>query len=510
MRVGHEEPRDVKPLNFHQNRRSTPAQICEAAVLLHGQGRLAEAEQLYRSVLAKDRGDFGALHGLGIMHLQQGKPAEGARLIRKALARNPASVEAQGNLGNALGALRRYDEALACFERALALRPGIAETHNNLGTILWKLGRHAEALGHYETAIGVNPNYAEAHNNLGLALKDFNRFEEALPHWRQAQTIRPRYGAAHWNESLACLALGDYELGWRKYEWRWITPEAGVANRGLPQPLWRGEALEGKTILLHAEQGLGDTLQFARYVPMVAARGGRVVLEVQKPLVKLLAGLDGVAEIHAQGAPLPRFDVQCPLMSLPLAFRTRLETIPAAVPYLQAGELQVAAWRQRVAGLPGLRVGLVWAGSPRPFQPLAQEVDQRRSITFRHFAPLATVPGVSFVSLQKGEPAAQTRHPPAGMVIHDWTDDLHDFADTAALITALDLVISVDTSVVHAAGALAKPAWMLNRFDSCWRWLVGRNDSPWYPSLRQFRQPQPGDWDMVMRDVRQALIDYAK
>ncbi|HUZ73953.1 MAG TPA: tetratricopeptide repeat-containing glycosyltransferase family protein [Stellaceae bacterium] len=480
--------------------------MSEEALALHRQGRLAAAERLYDALIGKNHDNFEALHGLGLIKLQRGNPVESLRLIRKAVKQNPNSVEAQGNLGNVLVILERYDEALVHFETALALRPGFAATHNNLGTVLWRLGRQDAALAHFRTALALAPGYAEAHNNLGLVLKDCNRFEEAIEHWTKAEAIRPSYGEAHWNEALGRLALGQYEIGWAKFEWRWLTPVSGVRPRNFTQPLWRGEPLEGRTILLHAEQGLGDTLQFARFVPLVAARGGRVVLEVQPPLAPLLARLDGVAEICRQAAPLPPFAVQCPLMSLPLAFGTRLETIPVTMPYLPVDPARAAVWQQRVAALDGLRVGLVWAGAPRPFQPRAHDVDRRRSITLQHFAPLADVPGVSFISLQKGAPAAQTRTPPAGMVIHDWTETLRDFADTAALIAALDLVISVDTSVVHAAGGLARPVWLLNRYDSCWRWLVGRTDSPWYPTLRQFRQPRPGDWATVMQEVRAALV----
>jgi hypothetical protein len=275
--------------------------------------------------------------------------------------------------------------------------------------------------------------------------------------------------------------------------------------RRYTQPRWDGRECHDRIVLLHAEQGFGDALQFCRYVPLVAARA-RVLLEVPRPLLRLLSGLEGVEQIVAEGDKLPSFDFCAPLMSLPHVFGTELETIPARTPYLAAPPARVAAWRERLAALPRRRIGLVWAGNPRPHQPEANAVDRRRSTSLDRFAPLAEVPGVSFVSLQKGAAAVQSRTPPSGMVVHDWTEELVDFAETAALVEALDLVISVDTSVVHLVGALGKEIWMLNRFDGCWRWLLDRTDSPWYPTLRQFRQRRPGDWDGVISDIRDALI----
>ena len=259
-----------------------------------------------------------------------------------------------------------------------------------------------------------------------------------------------------------------------------------------------------RVVLVHAEQGLGDTLQFCRYVPLVAA-GSKLVLEVQAPLRRLLSGLPGIAAIVARGDRLPPYDAHAALLSLPLLVGTRLPTIPCEIPYLAADPRDCARWRQRLGGLSGLRVGLVWAGGFRPDQPWAAAVDRRRSMALAQMAPLAAIAGVSFLSLQKGEPAGQALSPPAGMVLHDFTAELADFTDTAALIEALDLVISVDTAVAHLAGALGKPVWLLNRFDTCWRWLLDRDDSPWYPSLRQFRQPVAGDWASVMAAVSAAL-----
>jgi len=288
-------------------------------------------------------------------------------------------------------------------------------------------------------------------------------------------------------------------------------------KRNFPQPMWKGEALHGQRILLHAEQGFGDALQFIRYAPLVAERGGQVVVECQPGLKTLLTSIAEIAQIIDQGETLPAFDLHCPLMSLPLAFGSRVETIPAAIPYLRADAARMARWRERldqekawpstVNPPPGgsLKVGLVWAGKERPHQITLRPVNARRSMSLSQFAPLADVPGVVFVSLQKGGPAAQARTPPEGMRLVDWTDELEDFADTAALIECLDLVISVDTAVAHLAGALGKPVWLLNRFDTCWRWFAEREDSPWYPAMRLFRQPRYMEWEPVIASVRKQL-----
>lgn len=449
------------------------------------------------------------LHALGLSHLRAGRPGEAARILRRLVREAPDSVEAHGNLANALLALGELDKAAHSYRTALALAPDMAETHNNLATVLWQLGERDAALEHFRTAIALAPTYAAALNNLGLALQQLNRHVEAIAAWRKAQAVMPGYAEAHWNEALARLALGEYTLGWRKYEWRWRTRSTGLVARQNLGRLWLGDApLAGKSVLLTAEQGLGDTLQFVRYAPLLALRGARVMIEAQPALVPLLRRLPGVARLLAQGEVLPQTDFHCPLLSLPLVFGTTLETIPDRVPYLTADPAKVARWKLRLNHLSGLHIGLAWAGAKRPAMPLDHDVDGRRSITLAHFAPLAGLAGAQFVSLQKGAAAAQTRTPPRGLVVHDWTGELHDFDDTAALIAALDLVISVDTSVVHAAGALAKPTWLLNRFDSCWRWLVARNDSPWYPTLRQFRQERPGDWEAVMRAMRRALAEY--
>ena len=295
---------------------------------------------------------------------------------------------------------------------------------------------------------------------------------------------------------MARLAQGDMPAGWEEYEWRWKMTRLIKARRNFAQPQWRGEAAGGQTLLIHAEQGLGDTLQFCRYAKLAAARGLRVIMEVQQPLVRLLRGLPGVDLVMARGEELPAFDFHCPMLSMPLVVGTTITTIPSAASYLHADETEVAAWRTRLAAMAnqGFRIGLVWAGAAMA------GADRRRSLAPDRLAPLCDLSGLHFFSLQKGGPAA-----PARFLLTDFMHEIDDFADTAALIANLDLVISVDTAVAHLAAALGKPVWVLNRFDSCWRWLVGRRDSPWYPSLRLYRQQRPGDWTPVLAEIARDL-----
>jgi tetratricopeptide (TPR) repeat protein len=430
----------------------------------------------------------------------------------RALALAPDFAEAHCHRGSALHALQRFDEALTSFDRALALRPAYADAQCNRGAALHALKRYDEALAACDRSIALQPDYAEAHCNRGATLQDLARYEEALTSFSRALVLRPDFAGAHNNEALCRLLMGDFERGWQQHEWRWQTDQLASEKRGFPQPLWLGSGeLAGKTILLHAEQGFGDTLQFCRYVPLVAARGARVVLEVQRPLVALMGTLAGDAQIIARGDPLPAFDLHCPLLSLPLALRTRLDTIPAQTPYLAAQEDKVHAWRDRLGGHAKPRIGLVWAGNPRKELPSCNQVDGLRSMEFAKLAPLLEVADCEFYSLQKGDDAvAQLRASTLRQHVVDWTDDLRDFSDTAALIENLDLVIAVDTAVAHLAGALNKPIWLLNRYNTCWRWLLDREDSPWYPTARLFRQDASRTWDGVVTRVCAALRDYAR
>jgi tetratricopeptide (TPR) repeat protein len=539
----------------------------EHAVALHRGGMLAEAAAFYARILATAPHHVDALHLLGVVRHQQGRNDEALPLIGAALRFAPRNVAIVSNYGLVLSALgrhdaavaafdralaldpnhaaalnnraadftelERYDEALASCERALAITPDFADAHCNRGIVLLKLERAPEALASFDKAIAIDPTDARAHSNRGAALQALERFEEAVASCDRAIALRPRYAgafhnralalieqgrheealaafrevfavdpghtAARWHEALLRLLRGEYPAGWDGYEWRFKHKEIGLRMRDFSVPQWRGEPLAGRTILLHAEQGFGDTIQFARYASMVAAQGARAILEVQPALVSLMASLPGTAMIFARGDPLPAFDAHCPMPSLPLAFATTLETVPAQTPYLAAPADRIAQWRARLpAGAP--RVGLVWSGNPR------HKNDRSRSLSFDTLAPLVAVPGIDFISLQKEPRPADTEALARSHNVLDLGPELQDFGDTAAAISLLDLVITVDTSIAHLAGALHKPVWILLPTRVDWRWLLDREDSPWYPTARLFRQRAAGDWARVITRVRQELL----
>ncbi len=424
----------------------------------------------------------------------EGRFAAAAACYRAALAMAPAMAEAEANLCAALQATGDLAGAIAAGEAALRLAPGFAEAAANLGNAKLTIGDFAGAERAYRQALAHRADFPAAWSNLGAALRDQGRLDEAEAACRAALALSPHSAAAHYNLALVLLTAGRYREGWAEHEWRWRT--GTMAPRDFPCPPWRGEGLAGRRILLHAEQGLGDTLQFVRYVPLIAAMGADVVLEVQAPLKRLLAEVAGVAAIHACGEALPACDYHAPLMSLPHRLGTELATVPAQIPYLPR---PAPLFPGLADAREGLRVGLVWAGDPRPGEPRAHFADRRRSLPLAAFAPLAEIPGIRLVSLQKGVAATET--PPPGLELEAALDSVRDFADTAAVIMGLDLVISVDTSVAHLAGGLGKPVWLLSRFDGCWRWLAGRDDSPWYPTLRLYRQTAPGAWAAVITRV---------
>ena len=405
----------------------------------------------------------------------------------------------------------RLVEALALYDSALAADPGVASGWANRAMVLRLLERHDEALHSINRAIGLAPSVASHLGDRAIMLSDLGRYDEALRDFENCLTLDPEFRRIRPNYAFACLAKGDFERGWALFEARF---EAGLSNRpeGGPPP-WDGvELLAGKTILMRHEQGLGDALQFCRYASDLKAMGARVLVETQPPLVALFGTLAGVDGVSVMSEPLPEADLQCPLMSMPLLMGTRIESIPGSVPYLRADRAKVEAWRRRLGPAERLRVGLVWSGGER-FSPTERWVNRRRNISLALLAPLNGL-DVDFISLQKGEPAeselrAAKRQGWDGPDIVETADGLLDFSDTAALIETLDLVISVDTSTAHLAGALGKPVWVLSRYDTCWRWLTDRDDSPWYPSLRLFRQARFSDWEAVVARVRSALAALA-
>ncbi len=484
------------------------------AFALNALGRHDAAFAAANRALALKSGFADALNNRGVALAGLERPGEALATFEKVLAAKPDFPEAWSNRSCALRDLGLPGDALASCDRALALRPNYAEAWSNRANALSDLNRPLDAQASYERALAAAYDFADAWNNLGLTYVDMNRHADALACYERALALSPGSAETHWNRALCLLQMGDLAAGFAEYEWRWQRKRIAPSRRVFDVPLWLGDApLEGKTILLHAEQGLGDTLQFCRYAAIVAQQGARVVLEVQPELERLLARLEGVDALVTAGEPLPAFDYHCPLLSLPLALRTVAATIPADTPYLFADAQSSAQWRARIeeaAPRNALKVGLIWAGGHRPHVPELRKNDARRSLSVDRFAPIIEVPGVQFFSLQKGVKAAQQlaamqeRHEASRRVI-DWTDQLTDFADTAALVDNLDLVISVDTSTAHLAGAMNKPVWILNRLDTCWRWMLEREDTPWYPSARLFRQAALGDWDSVIEHIARAL-----
>jgi tetratricopeptide (TPR) repeat protein len=467
-------------------------------IALKDKGMLDEAIKSHRRAIAIDPA-YALAHGdLGYALAAKGEIDQAILSYRESLRLNPANPQVWNNLGIVLADKNLLSEAVAAYRESVRLKPE-HEAMNNLANALAKAGRLDEAVPVFHDAIRLKPNSPDIWSNLGLILREAGRLDEAIEASSYALQMVPEMPYPHWNIAQALLQKGDYERGWPEYEWRWRWKDFPSPRRNFAQPQWRGEPLNRRTILLHTEQGLGDIMQFVRYAPLVAARGGRVLLETPRSMALLFQSLPDV-ELVFSDQPLPSFDVHCPLMSLPLAFGTRLDTVPATVPYFHVAPGVAETWGKKLGPRTGrLRVGLAWAGNPK------QVVDTRRSITLSHLSPLSKVPGVTFYSLQKGYAAAQTANPPPGMELIDLTGEIEDFADTAALISHLDLVISTCTSIAHLSGALGKKTWTLLAHLPDWRWMLGRDDSPWYPTMRLFRQTAPGDWAGVMGRVADAL-----
>ena len=420
---------------------------------------------------------------------------ESIAAYRKAIALKPDYAEAYCDLGAVLGSKGHLEEAIAAYRQATALKPDFPEAYDNLGNALIKIGHLDEAISVFQRAVALKPDYAEAHCNLGVGLREVGLLDQAIVAFRQAIALKSDLAEAHRNLALALLAQGEWLEGWEANEWRWKCKDFTSPNRNFAQPQWSGQPLKGRTLLLHAEQGFGDVIQLVRYLPLVARHGGNIILECHPELKRLLQPNVAGCRVVEKGQLLPDFDLYLPLMSLPRIFRTTLENIPGNVPYLHADAHTAQFWKSRIAGYPPtLNVGLAWAGRPSHLN------DRNRSIALASLGPLAQVPGIRVVSLQKGEAAAYARKVPTGMELIDWSEELNDFADTAALIANLDLVIAVDTAVVHLAGAMGKPVWVLLPYVPDWRWLLERKDSPWYPTMRLFRQKSLGDWaDVIER-----------
>ena len=505
-----------------------------AAIRYHQAGQLSEAEQLYREILQQEPCQEKVMYLLGLASHQNGDLAIASEWYQQALAVNPNYIDAHNNLGVLLQQQGNLQRAADHYQAALRLNPINPKVHANLGVILQQLGQVESAIAHYETAMQLDPNLAAAYTNLAHALKELGQLDAAIAHYRSALKLMPTNPDAYRDlgdalqemgnveEALvvydraisfaphhielkgsrirALLISGKLKEGFAGYD-QWRLELSSQVSR-FKQPVWDGSRLEGQTILLYAEpgSGMGDSIQFIRYVPLVIQHGGKVIVECQPSLVPLFEQMSGLQQVLPWGSPLPEFSVQASLLSLPRILGTTLENIPNQCPYLAAPEPLMFDLPK--ADLATLKVGLVWGGNPQ------HSNDRDRACPLSELRPLLNIPGITFYSLQKG--IHQEALKSANLPIIDLGDRLHNFADTAAAIAQLDLVISVDTAVAHLAGAMGKPVWILLSFAPDWRWLMDRTDSPWYPTARLFRQSRRQDWAGVCASVATALQDWSR
>ena len=493
-----------------------------------------EAAELYTKALSIDPQRAEINHSLGLAHSKLGNLPAAQEALQRAVVINPQFLPALEDLGGVLQSMNRVDEAVTIYLQALELNPRNAVTWCSIGICLTTLGKEPEAHTAFAQALAIDPQHIPSLCNLGNLYKKQNRMDEAMRYYelacradpnaaeprsnagciylalgnlpaaetcfRQVLARHPDYAAASWNLAVTLLTAGDFTQGWPAYESRWTNEQLAKVRRTFPQPLWLGvESIEGKTLLIHSEQGIGDTLQFIRYLPLLAARGAKVHLQVQPSLKSLLSSMEGAATVASQDEPPPKFDFHCPLLSLPHAFATNLITIPVSVPYVQIQADRRAAWKARVAHFQGRKVGINWSGNPK------HDNDHNRSIPLTLFRRVVDLSPPVFFNLQWDVRATEQELLASMTKVTDLRSDLANLADTAGLIEQMDLVITVDTATAHLAGAMGKPVWVLLPFNADWRWLQNRDDSPWYPTMRLFRQPTLGDWPSVLERVTSAL-----
>jgi tetratricopeptide (TPR) repeat protein len=505
-------------------------------IILEALGRFDEAINAYQKVVSLKPDYAEAYHNMAVAFQSQGHYASAVERCKQAVMLKPDYAQAYNTMAFSLEKQHLYDEAIENYKHALFLEPDFVEAYNHLGVVLNEKGRYAEAIANFTNAIKRDPDYAEVYSNMGIALKEQEEFSEAIAcyemalqldpnfseayynlgnslrdqgrcveaieSFRKAISLKPDYAQAHWNLSLALLLSGNYTEGWKGYKWR-RNAELKVLTdyHSTGKPRWDGSSFKSRRLLVHYEQGLGDNIQFVRYLPMIKARGGTVIFETLKPLIGLLRGFEGVDELveYVPNRKLPlEYDVYTSLLDMPFIFETTVDTIPSQVPYIYADPSKAQCWRGKVSG-PGLKVGIVWAGSPEHGN------DRYRSCSLKRFAPLGKIEGVRLYGLQKGPGARQMDEFAEMISVTNISENFNDFTDTAAAIDNLDLVISVDTSVLHLSGAMGQSTWALLPFAPEWRWMLNRPDSPWYPTMKLFRQSNWNDWDSVFRSVTEEL-----
>jgi tetratricopeptide (TPR) repeat protein len=469
------------------------------------QGKFDDAVAAYQKALEFKPDMAEVYYNMGlVLHIQK-KLKAAVSCYQKAIQLKSAFPEAYNNMGNVFQDQKKHREAIACFQKALDLKPDYADAYYNLGKGLYDQSRYPDAIACYQKALRINPNYHKACNNMAKTYQDMREIQKAIFWFQKALQIKPDYAEARFNLATVYLLSENFQEGWKGYEWRFKRREW---KRAYPhrysKPRWNGESFAGKRLFVHSEQGIGDILQFVRYLPLVKARGGDVIFETRKPLMGLLkhfSGIDELVMFSTAGNPAAEFDLYVPIASLPGIFETTLENIPADVPYVFADRGKSALWKDRLTTA-GLKVGLVWAGT---------DTDPRRACHLGWLKALSDIPGVYLYGLQKGIAAEQIEVEglPEGMRMTNLGQEFEDFADTAAVIENLDLVISIDTSVAHLAGAMGKPVWVMLPYAADWRWFLNRNDSPWYPTMQLFRQLGPGNWKSVGQQIATELQQYA-
>jgi tetratricopeptide (TPR) repeat protein len=475
--------------------------------ILKDQGLFDESIASYQRAIALRPNHATAHYNLANAFSAANRPEEAVAAYQRAVAQEPQNVAAICNLGAALTELDQYDNAIAICRTALSLKPDYVEALCNLGNALQLSDKLDEAIECYRRAVEVQPSFADAHANLGSALQQAARFKEAIESFRNAIALKPDHHAAHWNLGLVLLIQGDFESGWPEFAWGW-PPSMRRASKIISGPKWDGSSLSGQRILIHNQWGMGDAIQMARYLPQIAERGGKTIVWCQRELHPVLRDIAPAAQWLGLQDPIPDYDMQCEMINLPAVLHTTLTNIPADKSYLHANPDAIVQWKTRIPNTSRLKVGFSWLNKPHP---------PGRCPPVSAWAPLAEIGNVWWCSLQKSVADIRSRGPrgrsvvelpldrPTGLPMTDWTSDLRDFADTAALIENLDLVITVDTAVAHLSAAMGKPTWLLLKYVPDWRWLMDRTDSPWYPTMRLFRQPSAGDWKTPVGQIVEAI-----
>jgi len=478
--------------------------LLQEGLALHNAGKINDAVLIYEIILRKYADHFDALQLLATAYLQQKNPELALYFFEKALKINKTNAAVFNNRGSAFQELRRFNEALQDSEEALRIKPDYVVAFYNRGNALQGLNRFDEALQSYDQALSIKPDYAEVYNNKGTTLKACKRFNEALQHFEEALRIKPDYIDASWNKATLLILIGDYIEGWKLYETRLNEVKTKEDYYQSSELSWRGhEDIQGKTLLIYSEQGLGDTIQFVRYLKKVHQLGIKIILEVPNPLVSLISTFDIPMTVLERGQKRPKFDAYCPLLSLPYVFKTRVETIPASIPYLFSNKEKLENWKQKLGNKSQKRIGLVWSGN------INHKNDHNRSIPLDAFFEVLKLP-FEWHSLQKEYRDKDKEFLLAHSEIHRHEDELTDFSDTAALIECMDLVISVDTSLAHLAGAIGKEIWIMLAFIPDYRWMLDCDDSPWYPSAKLIRQDESRNWSNVLNVIKSNLLTNKK